>query len=141
MLLCFRLMMYGICLILNCFAFSGKLIHANILVHVLATDNGIEKDIDQADERNGVGDEVARIVGDKVLHEGQNTTTNNHHHKDTRGSGRVFSEAFVGQIEDARPHNRGAQAAKNQQRRCYGHRNKLERRTSEHGHGHRCALA
>ena len=141
MLLCFRLMMYGICLILNCFAFSWGLVHADVLIYILAADKCIEKNVCQADERYGVGDEIARMVGDKVLHEGQNTPTNNHHHKDARGCGRVFAETFVGQIEDARPHNRGAQAAKNQQRCCYGHRNKLERRACEHGHGHRCALA
>lgn len=89
-------MMYGICLILNCFAFSGRLVHADVLIYILAADKRIEKNVCQADERYGVGDEIARMVGDKVLHEGQNTTTNNHHHKDARGCGRVFAEAFVG---------------------------------------------
>lgn len=76
-------MMYGICLILNCFAFSWGLVHADILIYVLTADKCIEKNECQADEWNGIGYEIARMVGDKVLHKGQNTTTNNHHHEDS----------------------------------------------------------
>ena len=83
----------------------------DVFVDILAADEGIEEDIEETDNGDDVGEQVAYVVGKHILEERQDTATADECHKDTAGSRSVFAESFGSKVEDSPPHHAGHQTA------------------------------
>lgn len=51
------------------YSLSIVLFRRNVLVDILAADEGIEKDVEETDDWNDVGEQVAYVVGKHILEE------------------------------------------------------------------------
>ncbi len=80
----------------------------NIAIHILATPEGIEKDVGKAKYDQPIAAHKADTIGEHVLEEGQNATTANKCHEDTACHGSIFTQSFGREVEDGTPHDRSA---------------------------------
>ena len=82
----------------------------NIAIHILATPEGIEKDVGEAEDDQPVAAYKANAIGEHILEEGQDAATADESHENTACHGSVFTQSLSREVKDGTPHDRGAKA-------------------------------
>ena len=90
----------------------SRSIDLDIFVDVLAAPEAIEQDVGNHCDDEPVGSEIAgNWTNEVVLDEWHDTTTNDHGHEEARSLGGIFAQSFGREVEDAAPHDGGAETA------------------------------
>ena len=114
------------------------LFHGNVFVYVLATSHGIVEDEAEHGNDEPVAGHIAGGTGNPVLDERHDASAYDHHHEDAGSLLGVFAETLDGEVEDAAPHERGAETAEDDEE-CAGgndHHSEAAPLIARHRHGH-----
>ena len=88
-----------------------RLFHRNVGIDVLGTDESVVQDVGCAEQRNPIRGEVTACpVGYEALDSHHDVETADHGHEGAGGDGGVLAKALGGEVEDAAPHDAGAEA-------------------------------
>ena len=90
----------------------SRSIDLDIFVYVLAAPEAIEEDVGNHSDDDPIGSEISgNWTNEVVLDEWHDTTTYYHGHEEARSLGGIFAQSFGREVEDAAPHDGGAETA------------------------------